>query len=212
MTPEKIRYGRDYYEGILGRSSSNSQRNRNRLEIILGRKREGALLEIGCGKGEFLQLAASYFQVEGIDISKYAVDSSKRLINGRIRRGDVEHTHLQANTYNVIAAFNVFEHLKKPDIAINKVYNALRNGGLFIGSVPYNAALIGRVYTVLTNILDTTHCSTYPPHRWDFLFEATEFRKKTYFGEVVFGKNLNVFLRHKFWRFMSLNMVFLCEK
>lgn len=212
MSLDTKRYDRIYYEGIFSRSSRNSQRNRNRLGIILSSKREGTLLEIGCGKCEFLRLAARHFKVEGIDISEYAVVSSKHLFGARIRREDVEHSHLQANAYNVIVAFNVLEHLRKPDLAIYMIYNALRNGGLFVGSVPYNATLIGKAHTVLTNIFDPTHCSTYPPRRWYFLFETTGFRKISYFGEVMFGKNLNVYLRHRFWRFMALNMVFLCEK
>jgi len=212
MILKKEEYSKNYYEGILRRSSKNSQRNKNRLKVILSSKREGTLLEIGCGKGEFLRLAEKYFQIEGIDISQYAINSSKRFLNGRIRREDIEHNQLQDNTYNVIAAFNVLEHIKKPDLVINKIYNALRNGGLFIGSVPNNATPIGKAYTAITNIVDLTHCSTYSPHRWDFLFRKTGFRKNSYFGELVFGGNLNIYLRNRYWKFMSLNMIFLCEK
>ncbi|MCD6576622.1 MAG: class I SAM-dependent methyltransferase [Anaerolineaceae bacterium] len=212
MNLESKHYGRNYYEGIFSRSSHNSQRNRNRLEVILSNKREGKLLEIGCGKGEFLQLAAEHFQVEGIDISEYAVDSSKYLLNGRVRKEDIETSRLRANTYNVIAGFNVLEHLSKPGYAIHNIYNALENEGLFIGSVPYNATLIGKGYTALTNIFDPTHCSTYPPHRWDFLFKKIGFKKISYFGEVLLGKNLNAYLKNRYWNFLSLNMMFLCEK
>ncbi len=212
MSLEKNQYGRNYYEGMFARSSRNSQRNRNRLEVILSSNRGGTLLEIGCGKGEFLQLAARHFQVEGIDISKYAVDSSNHILNGRIRRENIEHSHLRANAYNIIAAFNVLEHLGNPHPAIQKIYNALVNGGLFIGSVPHNATPIGKAFTALTNIFDPTHCSTYPPHCWDLLFKTIGFKKISYFGEVLLGKNLNAYLRHRYWKFLSLNMMFLCEK
>ncbi|MCD4753751.1 MAG: class I SAM-dependent methyltransferase [Anaerolineaceae bacterium] len=212
MIQRKKKYGKIYYEGILGRSSNNSQRNRNRLRVILSRKREGTLLEIGCGKGKFLRMAEKHFQIEGIDISKYAVDSTKSFINGRIRREDVEHSHLQANTYNVIAAFNVLEHLRKPDLSICKIYNGLKDGGLFMGSVPYNATLVGKTHTALTNIFDPTHCSTYPPCRWHSLFETAGFRKISFCGEVMLGKNLSMYLRHRFWRVMAFNLIFLCEK
>ena len=212
MFLKKKPYGRDYFEGIYGKYSHNSQRNRNRLNEILTRKREGTLLEIGCGKCEFLRMAEKYFQVEGIDISKYAIDSSKHSVNGTIRLEDVENYHLRPDVYNVIAAFNVLEHLKQPDIAIQKIFTALRKGGLLIGSVPYNATLIGHVHTVLTNIFDPTHCSTYPPDRWDSIFITSGFRKISHFGEVMWGKNHSAYIRHRFWRFMSLNLVFMCEK
>ena len=212
MSLESKHYGRNYYEGIFARSSHNSQRNRNRLEVILRNKREGKLLEIGCGKGEFLQLAAEHFQVEGIDISEYAVDSSNYLLNGRVRKEDIEYSRLRANTYNVVAAFNVLEHLSKPGQSIHNIYNALENEGFFIGSVPYNATPIGKAYTALTHIFDPTHCSTYPPHRWDFLFKKIGFKKISYFGEILLGKNLNAYLENRYWNFLSLNMMFLCVK
>lgn len=212
MFPEKKQYDKIYYEGILGGTLYNSQRNRNRLGEILSSKREGTLLEIGCGKGEFLRMAERYFQIEGIDISEYAIDSSKPFFNDRIKKENIEYSRLPANAYNVIAAFNVLEHLRNPDDSIRKVYNALKPDGIFIGSVPHNATLVGKSFTALTNIFDQTHCSTYPPNCWYSLFETTGFSKISFYGEIMLGKNLNSYLRHRFWRYMALNLVFLCEK
>ena len=208
----KRQYGRSYYEGIFSRSVCDSQRNRDRLGIILSSRKEGSLLEIGCGKGEFLRLAARHFVVEGVEISEYAVDSLGRWPGARIRREDVERSDLRANAYDVIAAFNVLEHLTEPAPVIHKIQDALRNDGVLIGSVPHNATLIGRAHTALTNVFDRTHCSTYPPHRWHSLFAETGFREIRFFGEVMMGKNLNSYVQHRFWRFIALNLMFLCVK
>ena len=212
MTTEEKQYGRDYYEGIIGKTSNNSQRNKNRLREILNIKKEGSLLEIGGGKGEFLRLAEEHFKIEGIDISEYAVDSSKGFLSGRIRRENIERYELPKNKYDIVAAFNVLEHLSNPERVIKKIHNALKNEGLFIGSVPHNATPVGWVYTELTKIFDPTHISTHPPDHWNSLFEATGFREIDYFGEIMLGKDFNVYLRNRFWKFISLNVVFQCVK
>jgi len=212
MSVKQKQYGREYYEGIIGKTANDSQRNRNRLQAILKIKKEGTLLEIGSGKGEFLRLAEAHFKIEGIDISEYAVDSSKNILNGRIRRENIERYNLLKNRYDVIAVFNVLEHLDKPNQVINKIYYALREKGLFIGSVPHNATLVGRIFTALTRIFDPTHISTYPPDRWNSLFKATGFQEIDYFGEIVLGKDFNVYLRNRLWKIFSLNLVFECVK
>jgi cyclopropane fatty-acyl-phospholipid synthase-like methyltransferase len=57
MSILKRDYGSGYYEFFPTREKPNSQRNHNRLTTLLERRREGSLLEIGCGKGGFLTLA-----------------------------------------------------------------------------------------------------------------------------------------------------------
>jgi 2-polyprenyl-3-methyl-5-hydroxy-6-metoxy-1,4-benzoquinol methylase len=212
MSVLRKQYDRDYYEALPHREIPNSQRNRNRFQEILAHKQEGKLLEIGCGKGQFLKLAARHFDVEGIDISKYAIAFIKPFLGKKVKRGNIEEENLTSEHYDVIVVFNVLEHLRRPGKVINKMYHALTKGGIAIGSVPHNSGLIGRVHTAITNLFDRTHCSTYPPHRWRALFRETGFRKIHFFGEVMLGKNLSVYIRHRFWKYVSLNLMFVCKK
>ena len=212
MAIEEKQYGRDYYEGVIGRTSKNSQRDRNRLREILKMKNKGMLLEIGGGKGEFLRLADEHFKIEGIDISEYAVDSSKDFLSCRIRKKNIERYKLPKNTYDVVVSFNVLEHLSNPKRVIKKIHNALKDEGLFIGSVPHNATPVGWIYTELTKVFDPTHISTFSPRRWKKLFTNVGFREIEFFGEILLGKDFNIYLRNKFWKIFSLNLVFECVK
>jgi SAM-dependent methyltransferase len=155
---------------VLQIEARNSQRNQNRLKLVRGLKPEGRMLEIGCGKGQFLQMAAAYYTAEGVDISQHAIDSLKANTSFSVRRMDVELEDLPALTYDIIIAFNILEHLQDPGRVIRKIYAALKPGGYLVGSVPYNAALTGRTHTLLTNLFDITHCSTFPPQQWRGLF------------------------------------------
>jgi 2-polyprenyl-3-methyl-5-hydroxy-6-metoxy-1,4-benzoquinol methylase len=205
-------YDRDYYETLVYRGIPHSQRNRNRLQEILAHKQGGKLLEIGCGKGEFLKLAEGYFDVEGMDISKHAIASLKCFFGEKVTGGNVEEKNLASDHYDVIVAFNVLEHLKQPNKVVGKIYHGLTKGGIAIGSVPHNSGLIGRVHTAITNLFDRTHCSTYPPHHWRASFRETGFRKIHFLGEVMLGRNFSIYIRNRFWRHVSFNLMFLCQK
>ena len=209
MSITKKKYDKTYFENLLHRELSNSQRNRKRLKEILKHKTSGRLLEIGCGKGKFLELAAKHFSVEGIDISKYAVNSINATLNVNIK--DIEKTGLIPNYYDVIVIFSTLEHLKKPILTIKKIYSGLKEGGILIGSVPNNFALM-RLPNHIIDILDQTHCSIYKPNQWHNLFEKTGFKKATFFGEVILTKNTINYVKNNFWRYISLNLMFLCKK
>jgi 2-polyprenyl-3-methyl-5-hydroxy-6-metoxy-1,4-benzoquinol methylase len=212
MKDHHDQYDRNYYESVLFRSASNSQRNQKGLNELLKFKQEGKLLEIGCGKGEFLKLASQFFNVTGMDVSRYATRYAAADVISRVRYGDVEAEDLSKDEYNAIVAFNVLEHLQNPHLVLAKIFQGLRNQGVLIGSVPLKYGIIGRIYTRITNIVDRTHISTYQPTRWKALFQDTGFSQIQLFGEVPIGKNRNVYVRHRHWPHLSLNLMFVCVK
>jgi SAM-dependent methyltransferase len=205
-------FDRSYFEGIGHRELANSQRNRSRLRELSCYREGGKLLEIGCGKGGFLELAARDYDVSGIDISEYAVNTIQPTLGDRVRRVDVEDVGFPSAHYDVVAAFNILEHLEHPASVIAKIYNSLRDGGILIGSVPNNSAVIGSVFTGLTNLLDSTHCSTYAPDYWRTVFEEAGFRETIFFGEVTLGRNSSLFVKSSMWKHVSFNLMFIGEK
>ncbi len=206
------RYNKEYYENAAYRAKANSPRNRKRLAMLRRHKPAGRLLEIGCGLGKFLELAALHYEVHGLDISKYAVAYSQRVLGSSVKRGNIEEEQLPLAYYNVIVAFNVLEHLKQPGRTVDNIYASLKEGGVFFGSVPNNSGPVGSTYTAITNILDKTHCSTYAPRRWCALFQQAGFSDLNFFGEVLLGKNRNAYIQNGLWRYVAFNLVFLCKK
>ena len=206
------KYDKSYSENILYKELRDSQRNKARLREILRHKRGGRLLEVGCAKGGFLKLAREHFDVEGMDISQYVIDAIRTTFGKRVQAGNIETAQLLPERYDVIAAFNVLEHLRDPGSVIQKAYGSLRRGGILIGSVPNNRGPVGRPLTRLSNLLDRTHCSTYPPGRWRRIFEQARFSKVVFFGEMNFGRNLCIYVKRSLWKYISPNLMFLCVK
>jgi SAM-dependent methyltransferase len=212
MPTKQIPYDKGYYENAFARLARNAKRYQNRLRVIRETVKPGPLLEIGCGKGDLLSLVAGEYEAEGIDISSHAVEALRDRRAFRVRQDDIQVSPLEEDYYEGIAAFNVLEHLREPAPVLQKIVKALRPGGALIGSVPYNAAVLGRFHTLLTNIMDRTHVSTYSPDRWRGLFEEAGFRQVEFFGETNLAIIASWYLRGGLWNWFTLNLMFVCRK
>jgi cyclopropane fatty-acyl-phospholipid synthase-like methyltransferase len=201
-------YNRAYFESILFRTTASSQRNRKRLGLILGARAGGELLEIGCGKGHLMQLTSAHFSVTGLDLSEDATRDIEPSFRERIVIADVESYALPLAQYDVIVAFNVFEHLRNPADALRRIAQALKPGGVLVGSVPLNHSLVGRLHTALTNGFDRTHCSTLRLAEWRTAFAAAGFIRQDLFGEIQAGPNHAVYVRNALWPHLGLNLMF----
>jgi SAM-dependent methyltransferase len=95
------------------------------------------LLEIGTGSGWFQILGLQEgIDWEGVELSEPLVESSKRLaaefgLNPKISVGNIEGVELPKNYYDVIVATSVFEHVPDWQPCIEKIYSALKPGGIF---------------------------------------------------------------------------------
>lgn len=204
-------YSRDYFSKSK-RIRIDSNRNKKRLSEIIRYKTNGKLMEIGCGKGSFIKLAERYFNVEGLDVSKYAVNFARKYTGRKVRLSDVQKDNLDKKAYDVVAVFNVLEHLEKTENVIEKIRNSLKDDGVLIGSVPNNYGLVGGINTKLTNFFDRTHKFTPSPKRWFEILKKAGFKKIKFFGEITFSRNSVIYLKSGFWKYLSFNLVFVCSK
>lgn len=202
-----------YYRKALYRERPNSPRNRKRLaEVLRAKPGGGRLLEVGCAEGGFLSLAAEHFDVRGIDASEYAVRAVRERYRLPAEVQDLETAKIPAGEFDVIAAFNLLEHLADPGGAVGRMFAALNPGGILIGSVPNTEGLVGRPAAIIGNRLDRSHRSVFPPRVWLELFAAAGFSSIRFSGELNFGRNRSVYIRRPAWRHLSIALVFLCRK
>jgi 2-polyprenyl-3-methyl-5-hydroxy-6-metoxy-1,4-benzoquinol methylase len=201
-----------YHDNFLYRETDNSQRNQERLKVLMEYRQNGNLLEIGFGQAGFLRLAEKHFNVEGCDVSVHAVQTNREHFGERVKVLNIERHPIAPQSQDIIAVFNILEHLRRPTQVVDRIHNGLSGQGLMIGSVPNNSGLIGKSVTRLGNFFDRTHISTLTPDTWERIFKKAGFAKIELFGEINFGRNRCRYVRRNFWSSVAFNLMFVCQK
>jgi SAM-dependent methyltransferase len=96
------------------------------------------ILEIGCSVGRFLfGCKKNGWRIHGLDISSKAVKLSKELLpDGDFQTGTIEQSKWPKESFEVIASWEVIEHVNDPFTFISKAKELLVNNGIFAFSTP----------------------------------------------------------------------------
>lgn len=141
-------YGSSYVhfsaDANAGVAEVNSARQKlSRCLRLLGGPTKGSaarILDIGCGAGEFVRIAAGLgFAAEGIDPNLPAALESPVL-----RRADPE--ILPAGGYDVVTLLNVAEHVTDPLRLFRASVRLLRPGGVMLVTCPFGGSWARRGY------------------------------------------------------------------
>lgn len=193
-------------------SQASTQRNRKRLNLLLNYRGEGTLLDMGCGDCGFISVANPHFQVEGIDLHPGPLPASGPDVTPRIVAANINCVELGSGHYDVITMFNLLEHLPDPYHVIQESYSGLKPGGILFGSVPNNRWIAGKIHTLVSNLFDSTHCSTFHPAKWLRYLRGAGFRTTRLLGEILLGRRGFYCSAPGIWETISFNFVFLCTK
>ena len=106
----------------------------------------GRLLDIGCSTGDFLSVAREYYEVEGLELSSWAVDLA------RAKGLSVHNSRISAikesERFDIITLWGVIEHFDEPRIEVEQMHRLLKPGGcvfLWTGDIRSSTArLFGR--------------------------------------------------------------------
>ena len=107
--------------------------------------RQGKLLDIGAGRGEFLSQAkeTNRWQCFGTETSAYAVEFARQQFNLELSLGQLEDLGYPEKSFDAVALWHVLEHLPYPSQAIAEVRRILKDKGFVFIAVP-NDSWLGR--------------------------------------------------------------------
>jgi len=127
-------------------------------------KKGDKVLEIGCGNGYFLEKAQKEKQINGVglDFNPEAIEYGKKIGVKILDETIVTHAQTHAETYDLVCAFQLFEHVNEVGAFLKDTIQTLKKGGKLAIGVPNNESYIFKA--------DPYHTLNTPPHHlllWD---------------------------------------------
>jgi SAM-dependent methyltransferase len=130
-------YGQDYDRKIAAAGESSPGRWRDRRETLSLHKQGGAILDLGCSSGSFLEtLKGGKWDLHGVEMSTESADRALARCGAKVFVGDILDAPFKPASFDAITCFHVFEHLYHPREVLTKVSEWLKPGGIFYALMP----------------------------------------------------------------------------
>lgn len=131
-------YTDDYHKGITAAGEGSAMsRWRNQVRLISRHKNGGSILDVGCSSGGFLNtMKGPSWRLFGIEMEESTAEKARAKTGAYVFVGDAVTAPFAAETFDVITAFDVLEHVYSPRQFLTKVLEWLKPGGIFYAMMP----------------------------------------------------------------------------
>jgi SAM-dependent methyltransferase len=163
------------YDRLISASGEGSPvRWRERNAALAPHKQSGALLDLGCSSGAFLQtLRGKNWDLYGIEMSAESAKKAEANTGARVFVGKILDAPFPPASFDVITCFDVLEHLYEPRRVMARVSEWLKPGGIFYVLVPNIDSAEGRVFGGYWHGLELPrHLFHYSPASLKFLAKS----------------------------------------
>jgi SAM-dependent methyltransferase len=117
------------------RFSLDIARHRAAYEVAMKMAADGLVLDLGCGSGHgTARLAAGNPTVFGFD--RVFPDPASRATGGHFLKGDIHAVPLRPASFDLVASFQVIEHLDDPTFYVDAIADLLRPDGIALITTP----------------------------------------------------------------------------
>lgn len=169
-------FARQYRGRAWRKPGSKPVLDNTRVRWLTRRISGGVLLEVGSGYGAFARAASSQFSVVGLDLETDVVRTAFEGTGVHPVVGSGTALPLRSETFDVVVALDVLEHISTPEVALEEFRRVLRPGGHLFLSMPNPEGWGARRKGDQSFIYrDPTHCSVLPMAEWQNLLRSGGF-------------------------------------
>ena len=165
-----------FEEKFRGKRDEIRERLQVYLPILDNAGITGDVLDVGCGRGEWLELLSKdNVQARGVDHNRIVIEGCRQLGLDVVEADALTYLRsLSADSMNAITSFHVVEHLPFEALItlLDEAFRILRRGGLLILETPNPENFIVGSYSFYT---DPTHRNPIPSETLKFLVGARGF-------------------------------------
>jgi SAM-dependent methyltransferase len=96
------------------------------------------ILDAGCGTGGLLDVLSQWpdAEVTGIDFAGEALSFCRQRGHRRLAGSDLTVLPFRSDSFDVVTALDVLEHIQNDARALEEIFRVLRPGGILVASVP----------------------------------------------------------------------------
>ena len=139
---------KQFYDSVYYRAANRKLKYRphfRRLARKIGLRRGQTLLDVACGRGEWLLVAQEKgVQPYGLDLSEKAVEICQTMMpNGEFHTGPAESLPFDDAQFDLVSCLGSLEHFLKPELALAEMRRVAKPGASFLFAVP-NAGFLTR--------------------------------------------------------------------
>ena len=163
------------YDRLISASGQNApHRWRERKAAMTPHKRSGALLDLGCSSGSFLEsLKGDGWKLHGIEMSTECAKIAEAKTGAKVFVGHILDATFPRESFDAITCFDVLEHLYEPRHVMARVGEWLKPGGIFYVLVPNIDSAEARAFGSYWHGLELPrHLFHYSPPALKFLAES----------------------------------------
>ncbi len=175
----------------------------HRVEYLRTFKREGNLLDIGAGKGDFIFVAKKKgFDAVGVEPSPRFSEFAKKEFDVKVYQGFLaDQTELKGQKFDLITMHHVLEHVENPKEILAQLSSFLDENGLIYIEVPntdsYTVRLIDLYFRIrgrnwssrLSPVHPPFHKYGYTPKSLRFLLEKSGYKIEREETFSIFSRN-----------------------
>lgn len=131
-------YGLEYHHLISSSGEAALDAKwRTPKERVLKMAQSGAVLDLGCSSGGFLQsLKDTGLKLHGIEISEHEAQRARTNSGAQVFVGEILDADFAPESFDVVTCFHVLEHVYNPREVLAKVRHWLKPGGIFYLLIP----------------------------------------------------------------------------
>ena len=108
--------------------------------------RKGRILDIGCGRGEFLSLMRERgWEAIGLELNEETARDARNVFGLEVKTGNLVDAQFKESFFDVITMWHVLEHLPDPVQTIDECRRILKPGGLLVIALPHFDSLQAKI-------------------------------------------------------------------